>query len=378
MNYIVRVEGISKSYGNVLAVDKVSFVVREGEFFSLLGPSGCGKTTILRILGGFIEQDEGTVVIDGKDMKGIPPNRRDTAMVFQNLALFPHMDVRENIIYGLKKRKLPSYRIKEELDSMLEIVNLKGFEARRISELSGGQQQRVALARSLIVKPKILLLDEPLASLDKKLRVSMQGELKEIQRRIGTTFLYVTHDQSEALAMSDNIAVMNEGNIVQIGTPDSIYNCPGSIFAADFIGAGNFVPVSFIGKDNHVFILETKSGKKIFLSGDFKRSCKDVPRIRESRRLKRIGAKGEITPPVFFIRPEKIKITREPQENKNFFSGKVKSVVFEGPDIRLGVVSDGLGEIRIEIKNDGSFPGFKENDNLLFYWDYTDGILLEY
>ncbi len=378
MNHIVRVEEISKSYGNILAVDKVSFEVREGEFFSLLGPSGCGKTTILRILGGFIEQDEGTVVIDGRDMKGIPPNRRDTAMVFQNLALFSHMDVRENIIYGLKKRRLPSYRIKEELDSMLEIVNLKGFEARRISELSGGQQQRVALARSLIVKPKILLLDEPLASLDKKLRVSMEGELKEIQRRIGTTFLYVTHDQGEALTMSDNIAVMNEGNIIQIGTPDSIYNCPGSIFAADFIGAGNFIPVSSIGKDNHMFMLETKSGGRIFLSDDFKKVCEGIPGIKKSPGFKSYKFKSEITPPVFFIRPEKIKIDREPQENKNFFSGKVKSIIFEGPDIRLGVVSDDLGEIRIEIKNDGSFPDFKENDDLLFYWDYTDGILLEY
>ena len=373
MNYIVRVEEISKSYGNILAVDKVSFKVREGEFFSLLGPSGCGKTTILRILGGFIEQDEGTVIIDGKDTKGIPPNLRDTAMVFQNLALFPHMDVRENITYGLKKRKFPSYRIKEELDSILDIVNLKGFEARRISELSGGQQQRVALARSLIVKPKILLLDEPLASLDKKLRVSMQGELKEIQRRIGTTFLYVTHDQGEALTMSDNIAVMDAGVIIQIGTPDSIYNCPGSIFTADFIGAGNFIPISSIKKDNRIFVLETKNGGKIFLRDDFKRGCEDIPRITGTS-----GFKGKVTPPVFFIRPEKIKITGKPQENKNFFSGKVKSVIFEGPDIRLEVISDNLGKIKIEIKNDGSFPDFKENDNLLFYWDYTDGILLEY
>src|SRR4030042_6228288 len=164
MEYIVEVEDITKSYGNILAIDEVSFKVKEGEFFSLLGPSGCGKTTILRILGGFIEQDRGTVIIDGKDMKGIPPNRRDTAMVFQNLALFPHMNVRENIIYGLKKRKFSSHRIKEELENILEIVDLKGFETRRIPELSGGQQQRVALARSLIETQKILLLDEPLAS----------------------------------------------------------------------------------------------------------------------------------------------------------------------------------------------------------------------
>ena len=291
MNYIVRVEDISKSYGSVLAVDKVSFTVREGEFFSLLGPSGCGKTTILRILAGFIEQDGGTVLIDGKDMKGITPNRRDTAMVFQNLALFPHMDVRENIVYGLKKRKFPPDKIREELNSILEIVDLKGFETRRISELSGGQQQRVALARSLIVKPKILLLDEPLASLDKKLRVSMQGELKEIQKRIGTTFLYVTHDQGEALTMSDNIAVMNKGIIIQMGTPDSIYNCPWNIFTADFIGAGNFIPVISVEKDNHMFILETKNRGKIFLRDDFKKVCKDVPGVKKCRDLKVLDQK---------------------------------------------------------------------------------------
>ncbi len=378
MNYIVIVEELSKSYGNILAVDKVSFKVREGEFFSLLGPSGCGKTTILRILGGFIEQDEGVVIIDGKDMKGIPPNRRDTSMVFQNLALFPHMDVRENIIYGLKKRKFSPRRIKEELDRILEIVDLKGFETRRIPELSGGQQQRVALARSLIVKPKILLLDEPLASLDKKLRVSMQGELKEIQKRIGTTFLYVTHDQGEALTMSDDIAVMNEGIIIQMGTPDSIYNCPWNIFTADFIGAGNFIPVSSVRKDNHMFILETKNGGKIFLHDDFKKNCRDVPGIKKIREFKSSGVKDKITPPVFFIRPEKIRIEEKPQGNKNFFNGKVRSLIFEGPDIRLEVISDTLGKIRIEVKNDGSFPDFKENDTILFYWDYNDGILLEY
>ncbi len=378
MNYIVRVEDISKSYGSVLAIDKVSFTVREGEFFSLLGPSGCGKTTILRILAGFIEQDGGTVLIDGKDMKGITPNRRDTAMVFQNLALFPHMNVRENIVYGLKKRKFPPDKIREELNSILEIVDLKGFEARRISELSGGQQQRVALARSLIVKPKILLLDEPLASLDKKLRVSMQGELKEIQKRIGTTFLYVTHDQGEALTMSDNIAVMNKGIIIQMGTPDSIYNCPWNIFTADFIGAGNFIPVISVEKDNHMFILETKNRGKIFLRDDFKKVCKDVPGVKKMQRSKSSGSKDNSALPMFFIRPEKVKVTTKPQRNKNLFNGKVKSIVFEGPDIRLEVISDNLGKIRIEVKNDGSFPDFKENDNFLFYWDYTDGILLEY
>jgi spermidine/putrescine transport system ATP-binding protein len=373
MKYIVQVDKISKSYGKVLAVDGISFMVKEGDFFSILGPSGCGKTTILRILGGFINQDTGTVLIDGKDMKGIPPNRRDTTMVFQNLALFPHMNVRENIIYGLKKRKFPERRIREELANILDIVNLKGFGSRRISELSGGQQQRVALARSLIVKPRILLLDEPLASLDKKLRISMQGELKAIQRKIGTTFLYVTHDQSEALTMSDNIAVMDEGSIIQAGSPDVIYNCPESMFVADFIGAGNFIPVSSVKRNGRILIMQTRKGGKILLRNDFKKQC-DYKRGKE----KTVKFRGEIVPPVFFIRPEKIRISGRQKEGKNRFKGKINSTVFEGPDIKLGVDSEELGEIRIEIKNVGSLPDFKQGSNILFYWDYTDGILLEY
>ena len=373
MKYIVQVDKISKSYGKVLAIRGISFKVEEGQFFSLLGPSGCGKTTILRIIGGFIEQDKGEVKIDGKDMKGIPPNRRDTAMVFQNLALFPHMNVRENIVYGLKKRRFPGYRIREELGSILKIINLKGFESRRISELSGGQQQRVALARSLIVRPKILLLDEPLASLDRKLRVSMQEELKDIQRKIGTTFLYVTHDQSEALTMSDNIAVMDEGYIIQTGSPDYIYNCPGSIFVADFIGAGNFISVSSVKKDNNTFIMETKSGGRIFLKDVLKDKCNYIP-----GRVKRTESEGEITPPVFFIRPEKIRITKKSVGSKNCFKGKINTIVFEGPDVRLEVSSEQVGKIRVEIKNDGSLPNFKQGSDLLFYWDHTDGILLEH
>ncbi len=373
MKYIVQVDKISKSYGKVLAIDGISFKVKEGEFFSILGPSGCGKTTILRILGGFINQDSGTVLIDGKDMEDIPPNRRDTAMVFQNLALFPHMNVRENIIYGLKKRRFPDWRIREELTSILGIVNLKGFGSRRISELSGGQQQRVALARSLIVKPKILLLDEPLASLDKKLRVSMQGELKEIQRKIGTTFLYVTHDQSEALTMSDDIAVMDEGSIIQTGSPDIIYNCPQSIFVADFIGAGNFIPVSSVKKDGRIFVMKTKKGGKIFLRENFKERCDYISKKKETAKFR-----AGMTTPVFFIRPEKIRISGKQKKVRNCFKGRVKSTVFEGPDIKLEVDSKDLGKVRIEIKNVGNIPGFKQGSSILFYWDYTDGILLEH
>ena len=198
-------------------------------------------------------------------MKGIPPNQRDTSMVFQNLALFPHMNVRDNIIYGLRKRRQKESGIRGKLSRILNIVGLEGFEKRTIHELSGGQQQRVALARSLILEPKILLLDEPLASLDKKLRILMQEELKQIQKKVGTTFLYVTHDQGEALTMSDTIAVMNQGNIVQSGSPDEIYNCPQNRFTADFIGAGNFIDLASVECEKNTYKLTTQTGRSFIL-----------------------------------------------------------------------------------------------------------------
>ncbi|MCL5072753.1 MAG: ABC transporter ATP-binding protein [Actinobacteria bacterium] len=372
MSFIVEVENISKKYGNITAVDNISFKIKEGEFFSLLGPSGCGKTTILRIIGGLAEQDSGNVIIDGADMKERPPNRRDTSLVFQNLALFPHMNVEENITYGLRKRKIPAVKIKEKMTNMLSVVNLSGFEKRRITELSGGQQQRVALARSLIIEPKILLLDEPLASLDKKLRISMRMELKEIQRRTGTTFLYVTHDQSEALTMSDSIAVMNEGKIIQTGSPDFIYNKPSNSFIADFIGAGNFIQVSSISRKDTSLRLKTLGENEIILEN----KDNDYSLLNEKT--------YNLTPAhpnqyVFFIRPEKIKIDLSPRKeikNVNYFSGIILSKIFEGPDIRLLVFSEKIGDITIEVKNDQIYKNFIENSPIFFYWNYSDGVLL--
>jgi len=357
MDYIVEASNISKNYGKVKAIENVSFKVREGEFYALLGPSGCGKTTILRILGGFIDQDSGRVLIDGKDVKGIPPNLRNTSMVFQDLALFPHMNVRENIIYGLKKKRASREIIEERLERMVEILGLSGFEARQVSQLSGGQQQRVALARSLILEPEILLLDEPLASLDKKLRVAMQDELKDIQRKVGTTFLYVTHDQGEALTMSDTIAVMNEGKIVQTGSPGHIYDRPDNIFTADFIGAGNFIPLASVKRAGNILELTPENG------GAFK-SSSSLPDD--------IGS-GD---PVFFIRPEKIKIGVGGNKSTNIFSGKVISSIFEGPDMRLELDSPELGKVRMEIKNDGTPFNYKRSDELTFHWDHRDGMVL--
>jgi len=357
MDHTVEVSHIFKDYGSVRALRDVSFKVREGEFYALLGPSGCGKTTILRILGGFIEQDSGEVFIDGKDMKGIPPNLRNTSMVFQDLALFPHMDVRENIVYGLKKKKTPRDVMEKRFKRMVDILGLSGFEARQVSQLSGGQQQRVALARSLILEPGILLLDEPLASLDKKLRIAMQDELKDIQRKVGTTFLYVTHDQGEALTMSDTIAVMNEGRIVQTGSPDHIYDHPDNIFTADFIGAGNFIPLKSV--KNQGSILELFTEKK----GSLRSDCS----------LKEDSEKGDA---IFFIRPEKVKMGRGSGKHSNTFSGKVVSSVFEGPDIRLEIEAPELGMIKVEIKNDGTPHRYQKNDNIAFHWDYNDGMVI--
>ena len=365
MKSIVEIKNIVKKYGSVTAVSDVNFSINEGQFFSLLGPSGCGKTTILRIIGGFINQDSGSVFINGNNMDGVPPNKRNTSMVFQNLALFPHMNVGENISYGLKKRRMPAGIIKDRLSKILSIVNLSGYEKRRINELSGGQQQRVALARSLIIEPEILLLDEPLAALDKKLRVLMRSELKEIQKKTGTTFLYVTHDQSEALTMSDLIAVMNEGKIIQSGSPGDIYSKPVNRFVADFIGAGNFITVKNVAYEGNSCLINAGNGGKIILRHQNSK-C-----INGSRNI------------LFFIRPEKIKVSLNNKYisvNKateiNQFTGKITSVVFEGPDIRIKIFSALLGNITAEIKNDELETRFAENDDVAIYWNAAEGILL--
>ena len=377
MGYIVEVNNISKSYGTIRAIDDISFGVKEGEFFALLGPSGCGKTTILRILGGFIEQDRGSVEIDGRDMKGIPPNQRDTSMVFQNLALFPHMDVRDNIIYGLRKRRYGQSVIVSKLSNILNIVGLEGFENRTVPELSGGQQQRVALARSLILEPRILLLDEPLASLDKKLRIIMQDELKQIQKKVGTTFLYVTHDQGEALAMSDTIAVMSNGNIVQNGSPDGIYNCPRNRFTADFIGAGNFIDLASVKLNKNIYELTTKTGGNFILEKAANEQKLGSQSINKSFSSSADAVNStENGQPVFFIRPEKIKISREDCQKENSFKGIISSVLFEGPDIRLEIQSPDTGTIKIEVKNDGTLTDYVVGKDIGFYWDTDTGILL--
>ena len=245
---VLEIDNLRKHFGGFVAVDTLNFQVEEGSFFSILGPSGCGKTTLLRMIAGFLAPSEGRLLIRGEDMTQIPPNRRPVNLVFQNLALFPMMNVQENIAFGLKRQGLGKAEISKRVEAMLARVQLSGYGKKDISQLSGGQKQRVAIARSLVLEPSLLLLDEPLGALDLKLREQMKIELKKLQAEVGTTFMYITHDQSEALVMSDRVAVMNNGRFEQIDSPRGLYANPATSFVAGFVGETNVLPVRATGR----------------------------------------------------------------------------------------------------------------------------------
>ncbi len=255
-NSIISIRNVSKRFGEVRAVNAVNLEIRRGEFFSLLGPSGCGKTTLLRMLAGFEAPTEGEIFIDGQPMSTVPPNHRPVNMVFQNYAIFPHLDVRANIAYGMRKSGLSKAELNARVDEMLEMIKLPGYGGRGANELSGGERQRVALARALIKKPKVLLLDEPLGALDKKLREQMQLELRALQKSVGITFVFVTHDQEEALTMSDRIAVMSGGRVLQVESPVRLYETPNCRFVADFIGTMNFFEGALRGVEDGVAVVD--------------------------------------------------------------------------------------------------------------------------
>ena len=238
---IIELRSINKKFGDEVVLNDLNLKIKDKEFITFLGPSGCGKTTMLRIIAGFLEPDSGQVIFEGKDISALPPHKRQVNTIFQRYQLFPHLNVYENVAFGLRNRRMKEKDISKKVEEMLDLVNLRGFQRRDISSLSGGQQQRVAIARALAVDPQVLLLDEPLAALDLKLRKDMQVELKNIQKRLGITFIFVTHDQQEALSMSDTVVVMNEGEIQQIGAPQDIYNEPKNAFVADFIGESNIL-----------------------------------------------------------------------------------------------------------------------------------------
>lgn len=247
---MIDIDNVTKKFGSFTALQGITAQIREGEFFSLLGPSGCGKTTLLRMIAGFEPPTSGIIRIDGKDMADIPANARPTNMVFQSYAIFPHLNVEENVGYGLKTRKMPRAKITAEVNEVLSLVDMEGYNKRKAHELSGGQQQRVALARALVLRPSVILLDEPLSALDKKLRDQMQVELRALQRSIGITFILVTHDQEEAMIMSDRIAVMFEGRIAQLDSPEGLYRRPVNKRVASFIGVMNFLPAQVLSETN--------------------------------------------------------------------------------------------------------------------------------
>ena len=298
---LIELKGISKSYDGEKVIDSMNLYIRDGEFITLLGPSGCGKTTTLRIIGGFESADEGELYFDGVEISDLPAHKRNLNTVFQKYALFPHLNVYENIAFPLRLKKTSESEIKVRVTEMLKMVELSGFENKSVSTLSGGQQQRVAIARALVSHPKVLLLDEPLGALDLKLRKDMQNELKSIQQSIGITFIYVTHDQEEALSMSDTIVVMADGEIQQIGTPTDIYNEPKNAFVADFIGESNIIDGVML------------EDKKVRLAG-YTFECVD-------------GGFDKNEPVDVVIRPEDIDVVAI---DKGMLTGKVTSVTFKG------------------------------------------------
>lgn len=319
---LIKFRNIVKEFDGTIVLKGINLDIYENEFVTLLGPSGCGKTTLLRILGGFLEADEGVVIFDDEDIKELPPYKRELNTVFQKYALFPHMNVYDNIAFGLKIKKMSKDVIDQKVMRMLKLIGLEGFENKNVTTLSGGQQQRIAIARALVNEPKVLLLDEPLGALDLKLRKEMQSELKRIQQRLGITFIFVTHDQEEALTMSDTIVVMNKGIIQQMGSPEDIYNEPANAFVADFIGESNIVDgimledlkVEFC---NHVFTCVDKGFNS-----------------------------NEVVDVV--IRPEDIEII---SPEKGMITGKVNSVKFKGVHYEIEVIENEHKWIVHNIKN---------------------------
>ena len=370
MSTDLSVKNVTKTFGSFTAVDDVSFDVEDGRFFSILGPSGCGKTTLLRMIAGFLEPTGGRIEIRGQNMAGLPPNRRPVNLIFQHLALFPMMDVGENVAFGLRRRGEKKETIRRKVRRILERVELPGFEKKRINQLSGGQKQRVAIARCLVLEPTVLLLDEPLGALDLKLREQMKVELKKLQTQVGTTFVYITHDQSEALVMSDHVAVMNKGRFEQLDTPQNLYSAPKTPFVAAFVGENNSWKGRIVSLNDHAAEMESEDGQRFS-----------------------IGNRGNIsidTKVVLYIRPEAMLIS--PEKNRtdlNRFSVMVKSILFDGANSRLLVMpmesttepglrnsptNDFQQEMLVALPQNRQFDHIRPNDQIKIGWDPHSGI----
>ncbi|MBH0236540.1 ABC transporter ATP-binding protein [Methylobrevis albus] len=355
---VVGITKVAKRYGRVTALEDVSMTIADGEFFGLLGPSGGGKTTLLRSIAGFIDPDDGEISIDGKPVKNIPINKRDIGMMFQNYALFPHMTVTDNIGFGLSVRHRPKAEIEARVTELLRLVRLEGFGERKPRQLSGGQQQRIALARALATNPRVLLLDEPLGALDKKLREEMQFELKQIQRNVGITTVFVTHDQEEALTLSDRIAIMSEGKVLQIGAPRDIYERPRTRFAAGFLGTANFFEGTVSGREGGLTRILLAGGTAIFTRDE----------APEGRSV------------TIAVRPEKFTVggaTPAPASDAqvNRIAGRIAGEVFAGNSVTYRI--DAAGRIVTVYMQNRMTERLGPDAPVTLTWDPAHSIVLE-
>ena len=339
MDKIIEIKNLSKSFGDKKVLEDINLYIRRGEFMTLLGPSGCGKTTLLRMIAGFLQPDEGSILMEGKELAGVPPHERPLNTVFQRYALFPHLDVYDNIAFGLKLKKVPEDEIEKRVRRVLKLVAMSDYEDRDVETLSGGQQQRIAIARAIVNQPKVLLLDEPLAALDLKMRKDMQIELKEMHKKLGITFIYVTHDQEEALTLSDTVVVLNEGRIQQIGTPVDIYNEPVNCFVADFIGESNILKGRMI-RDRRV----------AFIKHEF--DCVDE-------------GFGEDVKVDVVVRPEDIYFTTDPAKCQ--FKAKVNTCTFKGVHYEMWVDTDTGYELMIQ-----DYDPYPVGSEVMLYIDPDD------
>jgi spermidine/putrescine transport system ATP-binding protein len=325
----IVLQRVTKRFGDLTAVDALDLEIPRGSFFALLGPSGCGKTTTLRMVGGFEDPTEGTVLLGGEDVTDLPPFKRDVNTVFQSYALFPHLDVQRNVAFGLERRRLPKAEVRTRVAEVLELTQLTGMEKRKPSQLSGGQQQRVALARALVNRPRALLLDEPLGALDLRLRKQLQIELKRIQTDVGLTFVHVTHDQEEAMTMADEIAVMNEGRIEQRGSATDLYESPRTEFVANFLGVSNLIDARMTGRDGDYATFETHDGATL-----------RAPASRARDGAVRVG-----------VRPEKLEIFTVAPEGRNVLRGRVEVAAYLGVSLQYVVRAPGGEELTVIEQN---------------------------
>jgi spermidine/putrescine transport system ATP-binding protein len=337
----VQIIDLVKRFGDAAAVDGINLEMPSGEFFSMLGPSGCGKTTTLRMIAGFEQPTEGRILLDGVDMQFTPPHKRNVNTVFQNYALFPHLNVQDNVAFGLKRQRVNKNEIKTRVAEALELVQLTGFEKRKPGQMSGGQQQRVALARALVLKPSVLLLDEPLGALDAKLRKQLQVELKALQQQVGITFVYVTHDQEEALTMSDRIAVMSNGKVEQVAPPREVYEEPSTTFVADFLGVSNLMEADAKGKQS--------DGTCRLTVGEFEMHASH-------------GTTDVIGPTRVVIRPERVTLEARDTSGANRIPGMIERPVYLGNSVQLLVRLANGDLIQALIQNEGVEIPFKQGD----------------